>query len=199
MAFVRLAKYSFEFKCRNLLIKNINFIAWQVAQRVCAAMFEVALSMKLFSAAARHVFVFELKFKKCRMVHNFSWYLRAKKLNSAIKQQAWEDDACRVLRQLNGVGEVISQKLIKNGLTIKDLQTRSASQIDYVLGKQNSSFGSSLLGELSDVPVLTLAIKPALLVAGKLSKVQVHEYTFDNDNIDTPVIKLHTVFFSLNR
>ena len=133
------------------------------------------------------------------MVHNFSWYLRAKKLNSAIKQQAWEDDSCRVLRQLNGVGEVISQKLIKNGLTIKDLQTRSASQIDYVLGKQNSSFGSSLLEELSDVPVLTLAMRPALLVAGKLSKVQVQEYTFDNDKIDMPVIKLHNVFFILNR
>jgi hypothetical protein len=133
------------------------------------------------------------------MVHNFSWYLRAKKLNSAIKQQAWEDDSCRVLRQLNGVGEVISQKLIKNGLTIKDLQTRSASQIDYVLGKQNSSFGSSLLEELSNVPVLTLAMRPALLVAGKLSKVQVQEYTFDNDKIDMPVIKLHNVFFILNR
>jgi hypothetical protein len=44
------------------------------------------------------------------------------------------------------------------------------------LGKQNSSFGSSLLEELSDVPVLTIAIKPALLVAGKLLKVQVHEH-----------------------
>jgi hypothetical protein len=98
---------------------------------------------------------------------------RAKKLNSAIKQQAWEDDSCRVLRQLNGVGEVFSQKLLKNGLSIKELQTRSASQIDYVLGKQNSSFGSSVLEELSNVPVLTLAMKPATLVAGNLSKVQV--------------------------
>jgi hypothetical protein len=103
-------------------------------------------------------------------------------LNSAIKQQAWEDDSCRVLRQLNGVGEVISQKLLKNGLSIKELQTRSASQIDYILGKQNSSFGSSLLEELRDVPVLTLVMKPGSLVAGKLSKVQVYTQILNTFN-----------------
>ena len=96
-------------------------------------------------------------------------------MNSAIKQQAWEDDPCRVLRQLSGVGEVISQKLLKNGLSIRELPSRSGSQIDFILGKQNSSFGSSLLEVLSDVPVLVLAIKPALLVDGKLLKVQVHD------------------------
>jgi hypothetical protein len=84
---------------------------------------------------------------------------RAKKLQNAIKMQTWEDDPCRILQQLKGIGETSAQKLVKNNLPFNDIITRNAAQIDFIMGKQNSSFGSTLLEEISDIPVFQIQMK----------------------------------------
>ena len=82
-----------------------------VAQRVCTAIYEVAVSMKFFSTAVRYA---GLEFNVLtRSEINLDFH-RAKKLSSAIKQQALEDDPCRVLQQLKGVGETKSSALQSN-------------------------------------------------------------------------------------
>lgn len=75
------------------------------------------------------------------------------------------------------MGETSAQKLLKSNLSLNDLPLKSASQIDLVMGRQNSAFGSSILDEISDVPVfqieLSLLLPTGLNPKNTLSKVLV--------------------------
>ena len=127
---------------------------------------------------------------------DFFFLCRAKKLSSAIKQQAWEDDPGRVLQQLKGVGDTNAQKLLKSNLTFNELQTRNASQIDFLMGKQNSSFGSSLLEELSDIPLLHIEMNAC---GGSSSSVCSKVQVFQRLSPTTPAIikRLYSLCFLL--
>ena len=96
--------------------------------QVCEALVEFAVSMRWFSTAARAV-----------------------KLCQGIKGRAWEDDKSgRLLRQLKGVGDSTSKKLVSASVVnLNDMSKLSVPKLEAIVGKQLSA---KVFEELSKVP-----------------------------------------------